>query len=185
VRVTDTVGFVRKLPHQLVDAFRSTLEEVAEADLLLHVVDSSAPDPGAQMEAVRTVLADIGAAEVPELLVLNKADLAADQAKRLAAVHPASVTVSAETGEGVDSLLTAVGQRLRALARVVELVVPYDRGDVVAALHRGGEVLAEEHEAAGTRIWARLEPADVGRFEQFRAGSGPRGADRNGETAEG
>ena len=184
VLVTDTVGFVRKLPHQLVDAFRSTLEEVGEADLLLHVVDCSAPDPVAQMEAVRTVLAEIGAAEVPELLVLNKADLAPDQAKRLAAVHPASVTVSAETGEGVDSLLVAVGQRLRALARVVELFVPYDRGDVVAAVHRGGEVLAEEHEADGTRIWARLEAADGGRFEQFRVTSGQRGGRSEGEAAE-
>ena len=167
VLVTDTVGFVRKLPHQLVEAFRSTLDEVVEADLLIHVVDASAPDPEAQMEAVRTVLREIGADEVPELVALNKSDLAGEEAKRLLDRHPGSVAVSAASGEGIDALLTAVGEALRALSRQVELVVPYDRGDVVAAVHRHGEVLSEEHGADATRLRARLEPPEVRRFSQF------------------
>ena len=127
VLVTDTVGFVRKLPHQLVQAFRSTLDEVAEADLLLHVVDVSAADPVAHMDAVRTVLREIDADDVPELVVFNKADRAdPDQAKRLLDRYPGSVLLSAETGEGVEGLLAAIGDRLREMTNVVELVVPYD-----------------------------------------------------------
>ncbi|MFN2608517.1 MAG: GTPase HflX [Acidimicrobiales bacterium] len=170
VLVTDTVGFVRKLPHQLVEAFRSTLEEVAEADLLLHVVDAAA-DAEAQIDAVRTVLAELGADEVPELLVFNKADLAADSdAARLLDRHRGAVLVSAHTGAGTDGLLEAMAERLRALARVVELAVPYQRGDVVAALHRYGEVLSEDHGADATRLRVRLDAADLARFEEFRAG---------------
>jgi len=170
VLVTDTVGFVRKLPHQLVDAFRSTLDEVVEADLLVHVVDASAPDPESQMEAVHTVLAEIGAEDVPELVVLNKADQAGDEGRRLVDRHPGSVLVSAATGDGIDGLLAALSTRLRALGRVVELVVPYDRGDVVAAVHRQGEVLTEQHEAEATRLWARLRPPEVDRFSTFLVG---------------
>jgi GTP-binding protein HflX len=170
VLVTDTVGFVRKLPHQLVQAFRSTLDEVAEADLLVHVVDASAADPRAHMDAVRTVLREIGADDVPELLAFNKADLAdADDAKRLVQNHPGSVLLSAETGEGIDRLLEVLGARLREMTHVVELVVPYDRGDVVAALHRHGEVVSESHDAEATRIWARVRPEDLGRFREFVA----------------
>ena len=170
VLVTDTVGFVRKLPHQLVQAFRSTLDEVAEADLLLHVVDASAPDPVAHMDAVRTVLREIDADDVPELIVFNKADQAEpDAATRLLDRHPGSVLVSAETGDGVDGLLMAIGDRLREMTHVVELVVPYDRGDVVAAVHRQGEVVSECHDAEGTRLWARIRPEDVGRFREFVA----------------
>jgi GTP-binding protein HflX len=173
VLVTDTVGFVRKLPHQLVEAFRSTLEEVAEADLLLHVVDASAPDPEAQIDAVRTVLAEIGADRVPELVAFNKADLFGEgrpgEAKRLLDRHPQWVLVSAHTGAGIDELLAAVGEQLRALTRVVELAVPYDRGDVVAALHRHGEVLSEQHEEEATRLRVRVDAADVARFADFLA----------------
>jgi len=171
VLLTDTVGFVRKLPHQLVQAFRSTLDEVVEADLLVHVVDVSAPDPEAQMQAVRSVLDEIGAGEVPQLVALNKADkLGPDDEGKLARLrqrHPGSVTLSAATGEGVDGLLAALGDRLRALFQVVELVVPYDRGDVIAALHRHGEILSEEHEDQGTRLRARLHEVDVPRFAPF------------------
>ncbi len=167
VVVSDTVGFVRKLPHQLVEAFRSTLEVVAESDLLVHVVDVSAPDPEEQMRAVRGVLSEIGAGEVPELVVFNKVDVAGDEAKRLLPDHPGSVVISAATGEGTDDLLVAVSDRLRALETVVELVVPYERGDVVAALHREGEVLVEAHETDATRIRARLDPAGVARFREF------------------
>ncbi|MDQ2827111.1 MAG: GTPase HflX [Actinomycetota bacterium] len=181
VLLTDTVGFVRKLPHQLVQAFRSTLDEVAQADLLLHVVDVSAPDPVAHMDAVRTVLRAIGADDVPELVVFNKADLldrppsadpddddaAADRVRRLIERHPGSVLMSAVDGHGVDELLAAIGDRLRELANIVELVVPYDRGDVIAAVHRQGEVVSECHDPEATRLWARIRPEDVGRFAEF------------------
>jgi len=181
VLLSDTVGFVRKLPTMLVEAFQSTLEVVAESDLLVHVVDSAAPDPEVQMAAVRTVLDDIGAGSVPELLAFNKADVvASDDAeggaatmKRLLARHPGSVSLSALTGEGVDDLLVAVADRLRALEAVVELLVPYERGDVLAALHREGEVLVEAHESApsgdsgATRVRARLDDPARRRFAEF------------------
>ncbi|CAN5120387.1 GTPase HflX [soil metagenome] len=167
VVVSDTVGFVRKLPHQLVEAFRSTLEVVGESDLLVHVVDASAPDPEAQMYAVRTVLGEIGAGQVPELVAFNKVDQAADEAKRLVGDYPGSVALSALSGEGMDDLLHAISDRLRALEEVVELVVPYERGDVVAAVHREGEVLVESHEADATRLRARLDQAAVNRFRPF------------------
>ncbi|TML63123.1 MAG: GTPase HflX [Actinobacteria bacterium] len=167
VLVSDTVGFIRKLPHGLVEAFKSTLETVAESDLLVHVVDASAPDPDGQIEAVDTVLAEIGAADVPQLLAVNKIDVATDP-ERLLDRHSGSVAVSALTGAGVDDLLAAVGDRLRALADVVELVVPFARGDVVAALHREGEVLVEQHEEGGTRLRARLDDAGAARFREFR-----------------
>jgi GTP-binding protein HflX len=175
VLVTDTVGFVKKLPHQLVQAFRSTLDEVAEADLLLHVVDASTPDPRAHMDAVRAVLREIGADDVPELIVFNKSDLIGstsadpDDAKRLLQSHPGSVLLSAETGEGIDRLLDVIGERLREMTHVVELVVPYDRGDVVAAVHRAGEVVSESHDEDATRMWARIRPEDLGRFREFVA----------------
>jgi GTP-binding protein HflX len=167
VLLSDTVGFVRKLPHQLVEAFRSTLEVVKESDLLVHVVDASAPDPEAQMDAVRTVLDDIGAGDVPELLAFNKADKTTE-AKRLVERHDGSVPISALTGDGIDALLQAIADRLRAMANVVELLVPFDRGDVIAAVHREGEVLVESHEEDATRIRARLDAAGAARFADFR-----------------
>jgi GTP-binding protein HflX len=166
VLVNDTVGFVRKLPHQLVEAFQSTLEVVKESDLLVHVVDSAAADPQEQIDAVRTVLAEIGADRVPELLAFNKADIA-PEAKRLVDRHPGSVMLSASTGEGVDHLLRTVGDRLRALAPVIELRVPYDRGDVLAALHREGEVLSEAHGPDATVLRARFRQGGAGRFQEF------------------
>jgi GTP-binding protein HflX len=173
VLMTDTVGFVRKLPHQLVEAFRSTLEEVAEADLLVHVVDVAATDPAGQMDAVRSVLAEIGADDVPELVVFNKADRLRERggdAGRLLERHPGSVLASAATGEGVDEVVAAIADRLRALDRLVELAVPYGRGDIVAAVHRQGEVVSEEHGPDATRLKARLRPAEAARFAEFRVG---------------
>ncbi|MCZ7536636.1 MAG: GTPase HflX [Acidimicrobiia bacterium] len=153
VLLSDTVGFVRRLPHQLVEAFRSTLEEVADADLLVHVVDASAPDAEAQIDAVREVLAEIEADRVPELLACNKADVAAaTDVDRLLEEHAGAVAISAASGDGIDALLGAIGDHLRALARIVELEVPYDRGDVLAALHREGEVLVEVHDSTVTRV---------------------------------
>ena len=169
VLASDTVGFVRRLPHQLVEAFRSTLDEVVDAALLLHVVDATHFDEAErQIVAVQTVLREIGADQVPELIVLNKTDRAdPDTVKHLLAAHPGSHAVSAVTGAGVGELLEGLGRRLRQLARVVELTVPYDRGDVLAALHREGEVLVEVHEESGTRIRARLPEESVTRFREF------------------
>jgi GTP-binding protein HflX len=168
--VSDTVGFVRRLPHELVEAFRSTLEEVAEADLLVHLVDATASDAETQIEAVHQVLDEIGAGSVPELLVVNKADAADPERVRELSGPEQSVAISAKTGEGVDKLLGALSDRLRALATVIELVVPYDRGDVLAALHRDGEVLVEVHASEGTRVRARLGHAEQARFDEFVTG---------------
>ena len=167
VLLTDTVGFVRRLPHGLVEAFKSTLETVAEADLLIHVVDASAPDPQTQIDAVRTVLGEIDALRVPELLVFNKADLAAEEAVRLVKLHPGSVSISARTGAGIDGLLRTLGDRLRALATVVELVIPYDRGDLLAAVHREGEVVSTAPTDDGVRVRARLDEAAAGRLAAY------------------
>ncbi|MDQ1373112.1 MAG: GTPase [Actinomycetota bacterium] len=167
VLVSDTVGFVRKLPHQLVQAFRSTLEVVAESDLLVHVVDATAVDPEGQIDAVRRVLTEIEANHVAELLVINKADASPEGAKRLAVRHPEAVVISAASGEGVDDLLVAVGDQLRSQAQVVELLVPYERGDLVAAVHREGEVISEAHEDGGTRLRARLDAAGAARVRAF------------------
>jgi len=167
VLVTDTVGFVKKLPHQLVEAFKSTLEVVVDADLLVHVVDASTPEPDEHIEAVRLVLAEIGAADVPELVAFNKIDLAAEPAARYLTTHPGSVAFSARTGAGVDDLLRAVGDRLRALTTVVELHVPFDRGDVLASVHREGEVLVEQAEPDGMRLRARLDEAATTRLRAF------------------
>lgn len=168
VLISDTVGFVRSLPHQLVEAFKSTLAEVAEADLLLHVVDASSADPEGNMRAVESVLEEIGANHVPQLLVLNKADVAwPERVDQLLRDFPSSVAVSAATGDGVTHLLQALSDRVRALTAVTELLIPYDRGDMVAAVHREGEVLVEVHEANGTRLRARLDEAGVGHFRSF------------------
>jgi GTP-binding protein HflX len=166
--LSDTVGFIRKLPHMLVEAFKSTLEVVSESDLLIHVVDASAPDPDGQIAAVREVLDDIGAGDVPELLVFNKVDMTTD-GQRLVDAHPTSIAISAVTGEGIVHLLDVLGDRLRAMSTIVELVVPYDRGDVLAALHRDGEVLVEQHEDVGTRVRARLGDAERGRYAEYAA----------------
>jgi len=167
---SDTVGFVRRLPHELVEAFRSTLEMVSEADLILHVVDGSAPDAPAQIAAVHTVLDEIQATDVPELLIVNKVDIAEPAQVRELCEGETTLAASAATGEGVDKLLSAVGDRLRALATVVELVVPYERGDILAGLHRDGEVLVEVHADGGTRVRARLDGADLSRYREFLTG---------------
>jgi GTP-binding protein HflX len=168
VLISDTVGFVRKLPHQLVEAFRSTLDEVREAELLLHVVDGSAPEPEAQIDAVRLVLEEIGALDVPELLVVNKADRST-YAARVAEDHPGSVVVSARTGAGTEDLIRALGVQLRVADRVVELLVPFDRGDVLAAVHREGEVVDEAHGEGATVVHVVLDEAGRARFRQFLA----------------
>jgi GTPase len=167
VLMTDTVGFVRRLPHALVEAFKSTLEMTTEADLLVHVVDASAVDPMGQIDAVRTVLTEIGADQVPELLVFNKADREPLEAKRLASTFPGSVALSAATGEGIDMFLQTLSDRLRSLATITELFIPYERGDIVAAVHREGEVISTASDDVGVRMRVRLDVSAVGRLAEF------------------
>ena len=167
VLVTDTVGFVRRLPHGLVEAFKSTLEVATDADYLIHVVDSTAADPRGQIDAVRTVLAEIGADRVAELIVFNKADLEPLAAKQLVADHPGSVAISAVSGAGLDDLLAVLGDRLRTLTNVVELAVPYDRGDVLAAIHREGEVVSTTDDPEMMKVRARLSAPSAGRLSEF------------------
>ena len=166
VFLTDTVGFVRKLPHQLVEAFKTTLDVVRDADLLVHVVDGSDGDPDGSMAAVREVLAEIEADEIPELVVFNKSDLG-PAAVRLAERIEGSVAVSASTGDGIDGLLGAIGDRMRRVAREFELVVPWDRGDVLAGVHREGQVLDSSATEEGMRVRARLEPSSVGALRRY------------------
>lgn len=154
--LTDTVGFVRHLPHDLVEAFRSTLEESVEADLLLHVVDASDPDPQGQIDAVRAVLSEIGASHVPELLVFNKSDVA-DSATLmgLRATYPDSVVVSARTGRGVDNLLAEIAERLPRPEVAFDAVIPYERGDLVDRIHKEAQIDDLEHIETGTHVVGR------------------------------
>jgi GTPase len=172
--VTDTVGFVRHLPHDLVEAFRSTLEEVGDADLVLHVVDGSDADPEAQLSAVRQVLADIDASKVPELVVINKAD-AADPLvlDRLQRRERNSIVVSARTGEGLDELRAAIAAALPRPSIDVRVLLPYGRGDLVSRIHQDGEVLTEEHGQDGTLIRARVTAALAGELERYAVTAAP------------
>ncbi|MFP3899286.1 MAG: GTPase HflX [Acidimicrobiia bacterium] len=167
VLITDTVGFIRKLPHQLVEAFKSTLDITVDADLLVHVVDASAPDPAGNIAAVRAVLTEIGAGDVPELLAFNKADRAPVAAERLADAWEGGVAFSARTGDGVDALVRRLGDRIRSLTAVVELLIPFDRGDLLAAAHRAGEVLREAPGEGGMHIRGRFDDATVGQLREY------------------
>ncbi len=171
VFATDTVGFVRKLPHQLVTAFKTTLDVVRDADLLVHVVDGSDPDPEGSMAAVREVLEEIGAGDVPELLVFNKADTpganGVSGSHRLAERYEGSVAVSAHSGENLDHLMALIGDRVRSMTELAELLIPWDRGDVLASVHREGQVLTESAEEHGMRLKARLEPASLGALREY------------------
>jgi GTP-binding protein HflX len=153
--LADTVGFVRHLPHQLVEAFRSTLEEVTDADLILHVVDGSDDFPEGQIAAVREVLAEIGASQVPELIVINKADIADPVVVgRIQAREPHSVVVSAATGVGIPELLAAVELDLPNPTELVEVLIPFDRGDLVARTHEEGRDVQVDYVAGGAQIRA-------------------------------
>ncbi len=159
---------MRHLPHQLVEAFRSTLEEVGEADLVLHVVDGAHPDPAGQLSAVREVLGEIGAQDVRELVVVNKSDIAdPGEVDRIRRSHPDAVCVSARTGAGIDALRLRIAELLPEYDVPVTLLVPYDRGDVVAKVHRHGQVDAVEHVAEGTRLDARLPAWLAGDLARF------------------
>ncbi|OBA72235.1 GTPase HflX [Mycobacterium sp. 1554424.7] len=173
--LTDTVGFVRHLPTQLVEAFRSTLEEVVDADLLVHVVDGSDVNPIAQINAVRQVICEVVADHhgdpPPELLVVNKVDAASDLTlAKLRHALPGAVFVSAHTGEGIHDLRRRMTELAAPTDTAVDVVIPYDRGDLVARLHAGGRVQQEEHNADGTRIRARVPVALAASLREFSAG---------------
>ena len=164
--IADTVGFVRALPHQLVEAFRSTLEEVAASDLVLHVVDGSHVDPGSQIATVRDVLGDAGARDVPELIVFTKSDLIdPDRRILLRGLEPDSVFVSARTGEGVEELLEEVGRRLPLPDVELDIVIPYERGDLVSLAHDRGRVLETSYEEGGTRMRVQASEAVAHQLE--------------------
>jgi len=166
--ISDTVGFVRDLPHELIEAFMSTLEEVADADLLIHVVDASDADPDHQLVSVRTVLAEIGADGIDELIVFNKIDVTdAATVRRLRALHPQAVFISAARGDGIEQLLEASVAGLDAKTVELRLQIPYDRGDVLAELHEAGDVLDVEHAPSGTEITVRLPHDEASRFRKY------------------
>ncbi|MEB3030906.1 GTPase HflX [[Mycobacterium] nativiensis] len=170
--LTDTVGFVRHLPTQLVEAFRSTLEEVADADLLVHVVDGSDPTPLSQISAVRQVISEViaerDAQPAPELLVVNKIDAAGDLAlAQLRRALPDAVFVSAHTGDGIDALRRRMGELVSSTDTAVDVVIPYGRGDLVARVHELGRVQHAEHGDGGTRIRARVPAALAASLREF------------------
>jgi GTPase len=169
VTITDTVGFINKLPHGLVEAFKSTLDEVREADLLLHVIDAGHPQLREQMRAVNEVLGEIAASDRPQLLVFNKIDaLEPDDFERLQARWPRAVFVSGLTGEGLDALRERIGEEAARGARLMELLVPYTRGDLVQLAHESGQIVREEHTGEGTRLAVRVPVALAERFQPFQ-----------------
>ena len=169
--IADTVGFVRRLPHHLVEAFRSTLAESSEAALLIHVIDATDADPAGQIEAVMEVLAQIGASQLPQIFVFNKIDaLAESEVQRLKNLWPEAVFISAQEGTGLDDLRHAIGDELSKGLVVMSLAIPYERGDLVAAAHRVGEVIEEKHDDDGTILDVRLPGRDVATFSQFAVG---------------
>lgn len=169
VLLTDTVGFVRDLPHELVEAFRSTLEQVTEADLLVHVVDSADVEPERQIAAVHDVLAEIGATGIPELLVFNKVDLVeAHVIERLLALYDPAIATSALKGTGLERLRSELAEAQRADHIVAAFVVPYDHGEVVAALHRHSEVLEETFEPDATHLKVRGPQSALAPYSAYR-----------------
>ncbi|GAA4349821.1 GTPase HflX [Microbacterium rhizosphaerae] len=166
--LTDTVGFVRNLPHQLVEAFRSTLEEVADADIVVHVVDGSHPDPAAQLATVRDVIGEVGARDIPEIVVFNKADLVdPDTRLVLRGLAPNALFVSSRTGEGIDELRASIEATLPLPAVEIHALVPYDRGDLVSAAHESGHIVSQEHEEGGTALHAYVSERLAADFAPF------------------
>ena len=166
--LVDTVGFVRNLPHQLVEAFRSTIEEVADADLILHVVDAAHPDPASQIKTVRDVIAEADAGDIPELIVFNKCDLVDDNKRLLLrGLEPRAVFASARTGEGIEEILDVISQTIPAPTVSMKLLIPFDRGEIVASLHARGIVEGLDYVEAGTVVHARVKPSDVSTYAEF------------------
>ena len=166
--LADTVGFVRNLPHQLVEAFRSTLEEIAASDLIVHVVDASHPDPASQIETVRNVVGEVGASNVLELIVFNKIDLV-DETTRLAlrGLEPGALEVSARSGEGIEELLAKIAELLPEPNVRVRVLIPYSRGDLVSRLHLNSKIDELEYVEEGTRIVAMVRPELAAELKQF------------------
>lgn len=176
VVLSDTVGFIRKLPHGLVEAFQSTLEQVASAELLVHVVDASHPSPDGDIAAVDEVLSEIGATEVPRLLALNKIDLLdRGTRRRIGERFPDAVPISAATGEGVEELLTEIAERLEARTVEVEAVLPYAQGTLLARLHDSGRVVEATHTDEGVRVRVRARPVDLNTLEPYLVSATPGG----------
>jgi GTP-binding protein HflX len=167
VTLTDTVGFINKLPHGLVEAFKSTLDEVREADLLLHVVDASHPNANAQMAAVRVVLEELEASAKPQLLVMNKADLLPEHERKRLGATPGAVVISARSGGGLDALLGRITAIAAQRERSLSVLIPYDRGDLVRIAHEHAHVLSEEHTGAGTHLVVTAPAAIAARLERF------------------
>ena len=165
--LSDTVGFVRHLPHQLIDAFKSTLEEVSESDLIVHVVDGSHPDPFEQIKAVRLVINEIGGKDIPEIIAINKVDIADPNViMEILRKEPNSYAFSVRTGFGVEGLLHAIESSLPRPSVEINVVIPYDRGDLVHAIHERGEIFSEQYIAEGTSIHARVDGGLAQRIEK-------------------
>ncbi|WP_159707297.1 GTPase HflX [Arthrobacter sp. 18067] len=167
--LADTVGFVRSLPTQLIEAFRSTLEEVADSDLILHVVDASHPDPEGQIAAVRAVFTEVDARKIPEIIVLNKVDVADPfVVERLKQKEPRHAVVSTRTGQGIAELLEDISQSIPRPGVRLELLIPYDRGDMISKLHSSdSEILDLEHEENGTRVVVMVREGLAAELESF------------------
>jgi GTP-binding protein HflX len=160
ITVTDTVGFVRHLPHQLVEAFRSTLEEIADADIVLHLLDASDDSPISQLNSVREVLAEIGPTDLKELVVINKIDAATPETiTELRVLVPEAVFISSKTGEGIESLLEIIDEKLAAADLLVDLILPYSAQQLIARVHKVGQVQFIEHLESGTRLVAAVPPS--------------------------
>jgi GTP-binding protein HflX len=166
--IADTVGFVRNLPHQLVEAFRSTFEEIAESDLIVHVVDASHPDPASQIATVRNVIAEVGATDIQELVVFNKIDLVDEtQVMALRGLVPGALEVSARTGLGIDALISKIAELIPQPNLRIEAVIPYNRGELVSKLHLNSKILSLEYIEEGTKLTALVRPEVAAELEGF------------------
>lgn len=166
--LTDTVGFVKHLPHDLIDAFKSTLEEVSGADVIVHVVDGSHPDPLGQIKAVRGVIADIGGAKIPEIIALNKADIADPQViAQVLIQEPDAYLISVHSGVGIEKLIRAIESSLPRPRIEIRTVLPYDRGDLVSQIHEHGEILSQEYLPEGTSLHAMVDGSLAHALEKY------------------
>ena len=166
--LTDTVGFVKHLPHDLIDAFKSTLEEVSGADVIVHVVDGSHGDPLGQIKAVRGVIADIGGAKIPEIVALNKADIADPQViAQVLIQEPDAYLISVHSGVGIEKLIRAIESSLPRPRIEIRTVLPYDRGDLVSQIHEHGEILSQEYLPEGTSLHAMVDGSLAHALEKY------------------
>jgi GTP-binding protein HflX len=169
VLLSDTVGFIRKLPHDLIDAFKATLEEVIEADLLLHIVDVSSPYAEDQIEAVNLVLKDLGVEEKRTLMIFNKVDRISSSglSKRFTDQYSNSIAVSAKTGEGFDELMAELGKQLRPIRQMVGISIPHSKSDIIARLHEVGQVLERNYDGDEAIFKALIPPNYLDYFEPY------------------